>query len=253
MPMERNPDYINEAHRQLKERVIQSGIAYAADNQESKKLNKSRSKRRADIKEMGFRTDSYQQAVYAAKNLTPSEAKDFFRDMKTIYEWLSAKQQDLFPEEQLAAKKREEKKREKARKDAEAKKAAESQKGVDASTNKRSDPKTGGAGGVDGRKPAKDKAPAKAKGNAADEPDPPAPQTVAGVVSAGAQKSDAAVKDAIARQAQQPGGQPGDGSKADLQQQEQKAGDQALKDGLPLSQSAQAAAKRDAAGMGGKV
>lgn len=253
MPMERNPDYINEAHRQLKERVIQSGIAYAADNQESKKLNKSRSKRRADIKEMGFRTDSYQQAVYAAKNLTPSEAKDFFRDMKTIYEWLSAKQQDLFPEEQLAAQKREQRRKDKEKRDAEAKKVAESQQGVDASTNKRSDPKTGGAGGVNGRAPAKDKAPAKAKDKATEEADPPAPSTPKTVTAEGAKNSEAMVKDAIARVGQKAPGQPGDGSKADIGQQEQAEGDQALKSGLPLSQSAQAAAKRDAAGMGGKV
>jgi hypothetical protein len=44
------------------------------------------------------------------------------------------------------------------------------------------------------------------------------------------------VREAIARQAQQ-AGSPGDGSAADIQAQEQEAGDQALKDGLPSTLS----------------
>lgn len=141
MALDMNPDHINDADRQLEARIIESGNGYAADNAESKELNKSRTKRRGEIKEMGFRTDSYQTAIHVLKDLTPEEGKVFMRDLQTFLRILGAKQQDLFPDEQLRAAKRVER--------AQNKKAAKprSKEELDEATNDnaRSDPNAGGA------------------------------------------------------------------------------------------------------------
>lgn len=157
MALDMNPDHINDADRQLEARIIASGNGYAADNAESKELNKSRTKRRGEIKEMGFRTDSYQTAIHVLKDLTPEEGKVFMRDLQTFLRILGAKQQDLFPDEQLRAAKRVER--------AQNKKASKprSKEELDAATNEnaRSDPNAGGA------KPAVDNDAEQAEGEAA--------------------------------------------------------------------------------------
>ncbi len=141
MALEMNPEFVNDADRQLEARILESGNSYAAANAESKKLNKKRAEVRAKIKEMGVRTDAYQTAIHIIKDLTPEEGKVFLSDLEMLVRILGAKQQDLFAEEQVKAQKRVEK--------AQAKAAGKPRtpEEIDAANqdNPRSDPNSGGA------------------------------------------------------------------------------------------------------------
>jgi hypothetical protein len=106
---------------------------------DSKKLNKKRADSRDVIKETGVRTDSYGLACKLASTMSKREADDFIRDLLLCHNVLMASQQELFPEAAIAAAKRDERFQAKLNKEM---REAEEQ----AKKDKRSDPKSGGAG-----------------------------------------------------------------------------------------------------------
>ena len=138
MPMNENPDEINNPDRQIAARVYNEAEAYAETRRASRDLNDKRTTSRKRIEEMGFRKDAYQAAIRVIKDLTPREQKDFMRDLQTFLKILGGRQADLFPDEALKAAKREEK-----RKQAAAEEKAKSGRSPD---HPRSNPKSGGAG-----------------------------------------------------------------------------------------------------------
>lgn len=171
--------------------------------------------------------------------MTKGQRGDAQRSLKRVLDVLGPKQRELFAEETAAQEKREAVKK-KRQEDAN-KKAAEERtlKGVDPDTNPRSDPKKGGAG--------------RRKAGAAPEAAAP-PQTTTESIGAVAAQGENMIRDQIARNGNAAG--PGDGSKADLGKGlagglagEQEDGDKVFSDGLPQSQSAQAAAARNKAGV----
>lgn len=140
MPMNDNPDEINDAERQIQARLYQEAQGYAETRKESAVLNKKRATSRKKIEEMGFRTDAYQVGIRIVKDLSDRERKDFMRDLKLVVDVLGKRQADLFPDEALKAAKREE-----ARK-AENKPKSKAAADAKSDASKRSDPKSGGAG-----------------------------------------------------------------------------------------------------------
>lgn len=147
MPMEQDPDKINDADRQIEAKVYKQAQDYAETRVESRELNERRNEGRKEIVKMGFRKDAYQSAIRIIKDLTPREQADYMRDLKTFLKILGAKQADLFPEEHLRNIKREEDRKQRE-------KEAKSSAGR-SPDHPRSDPKSGGAGKPKAKKDAK--------------------------------------------------------------------------------------------------
>lgn len=230
MPMEDNPEVINDADRQIQSRLYTEAQAYAETRKESAVLNKTRATSRKKVDEMGFRTDAYQTAIRIVKDLSDRERADFMRDLKTIVGVLGKRQAELFPEEALKAAKREEQRKQKA---AEEKAAAGR-----SPDHPRSDPASGGAGKAKGgRKPKDDRTPAQKAADRAE---------AASAAKAGASADgDQMIKDVAARKANEAA--------------EQQEGNAAFQSGIPSvapaepatpkSQSEIAAAARATAGL----
>jgi hypothetical protein len=226
-----------KAQAQIDEKIKKLVSEYAASEVRSGNENIIRANIRETIEKLGFHPKAFQDEVRTLKTYTPGERADYDRSRQRMRNILEPEQETFFPDHVEAARKREARKRE-----AELKAAQEAEAQGDL---ERSDPRRGGAAGADGRAPAKDAAPkAKRPEKNVKAPAKTKPKGKGNVVQmrpAAATKksgdaSDAAVREAIARQAQQ-AGSPGDGSAADIQAQEQEAGDQALKDGLPSTLS----------------
>lgn len=139
-----------EAKSYIASKVIEVAEDYAASVKRSRGENKKRAKGRETIDKLGVRTDAFQHGLRLVKDLTINEQKQYLRDLKMVISVVGRRQMELFPEDALRAKKREDALR---AKEADAKAKA----GVDADTSPRSDPKSGGAGGVKGRRKARDK------------------------------------------------------------------------------------------------
>lgn len=213
MPMEEDPDKINDADRQIAARVYNEAEAYADTRRVSRDLNDKRTKSRKKIEEMGFRKDAYQTAIRVIKDLLPREQKDFMRDLSTFLKILGGRQADLFPEEALKAAKREEKRKAAA---AENKPKTRAQADAKSDKNPKSDPKRGGAG-----------------------------KAVPETFSTSTADGDALIKEVAAKKATEAAGAGSDANAA-----EQAEGDAVLAAGLPetrKSQSQQAAEKLEAA------
>jgi len=136
-----DPDKINDADRQIEATILKQGQDYAARNQRSKAENKGRAESRARIKEIGMDTNAYATAVRLIKDKTQDELKAWRRDFELTLKVMGSKQKELFPEEQLKAEARIQRQQEK--KDGKPR----GKKDLDAQTdaNKRSDPSSGGA------------------------------------------------------------------------------------------------------------
>jgi len=143
VPMETDPEKINDADRQVEASLLKAGEAYAASHKRSRAENKERAANRAKIKELGLRTDAYQVGVRIVKDLTETERSDFLRDLTLVVTALGHRQQELFPEEALKAQQRIERAKEKAAK--EAAKLQGNEGAPDSDTNPRSNPNAGGA------------------------------------------------------------------------------------------------------------
>lgn len=143
MPMETDPEKINDADRQVEASLLKAGESYAASHKRSRAENKERAANRAKIKELGLRTDAYQVGVRIVKDLTETERKDFLRDLELVVKALGHRQQELFPEEALKAQQRIQRAEEKAA--AKAAKVTGKEGAPDPDSNPRSDPNAGGA------------------------------------------------------------------------------------------------------------
>ncbi len=138
MPMNNNPDEINDAQRYVESVLFKEGQDYAERNKRSKVENKGRAESRKRVKETGVNVNAYHTAVRLIKDLSARELKEWRRDLDITLKVLGSKQTELFPEEALKSAKREA--------DRKAREAEEKTKrGVDADTNPRSDPNRGGA------------------------------------------------------------------------------------------------------------
>lgn len=138
MPMEDDPNLMNDADRQIEANLYTEAQKYAETRIESRSLNEKRATSRKKVEQMGFRKDAYQVGIRIVKDLSTRERSDFMRDLQLITKVLGKRQADLFPEEALKAAKRED---DRKRELAEAK-AAEGR----SPDHPRSDPKKGGAG-----------------------------------------------------------------------------------------------------------
>lgn len=205
-----------EARTSIQSTVIEVAEQYADSIKRSRTENKKRAKGRAKIDELGVRTDAFQHGLRLVKDLTISEQKQYLRDLKMVISVVGQRQMELFPEDALRNKKREE---DRMAKEAEARTKA----GVDSDTNPRSDPKRGGAG--KGKSQASKAAP---KGPAAT-------------------KAAALVKAAASKTATGPGSEPGK-MMSQVEQDEQAEGAAILEGAKPKSQSAIAAEARAAIG-----
>lgn len=151
--MTENPDEINDADRQIAQVIFNEGQDYAERNKASKVANKARADSRERIKQIGIRTDAYGLAIKHIKDMSPREQVEWLGHYVLVMKTMGKRQAELFPEEALKIAKRESDR--KKREDDAKKKAAEeaTKKGVDADTNKRSDPASGGAGNVKAKQP----------------------------------------------------------------------------------------------------
>lgn len=146
MPMETDPEKINDAERYVEQSIWKEGQDYAERNARSRDENKGRKESRERITEFGMDPNAFHTAVRLVKTKTSRELDEWVRDFKASLDVLRQRQQELFPVEVAAANKREETR---LRKAAEAKTKA----GVDPDTNPRSDPNAGGAKPMTGDKP----------------------------------------------------------------------------------------------------
>lgn len=226
-----------KAQGQIDEKIKKLVSEYAASEVRSGNENTIRANIRETIEKLGFHPKAFQDEVRTLKTYTPGERADYDRSRQRMRNILEPEQESLFPDHVAAARKREERQREAERKAAE--EQAQSQRG---------DPSKGGAGGVDGHAPAKDAAPkskrkeknVKAPAKSAAKPKAKSnvvPMTARKAAGKAAAEGDAAIKEAIARQAQNAAGQPGDGTTADLHQQEQEEGNELLNEQLPQTKN----------------
>jgi len=217
MAMEDDPDLINDPDRQLEAKAFQQAEKYQASRVRSRNENKVKADGRKEIEKLGFDTDAYQVSLRVARDKTPAEQRKWVRDLKFFLKIFGNKQQELWPEDAAKAEARAKRKREKAAKAAAAagKETPEQQeRRLAADTNPRSDPNRGGAKPRTGRK---------AKDNVVN-------------LNRAPLASDA---EKVAADEQKTGGEILDGA---LQQIKDAGGE-------PKSQSAQAAEKRDEAGI----
>ena len=142
MPMEMDPDKINDSDRYVESKLLEQTEIYAASRVRSRKENEIKATSRKRVADLGLRTDAYQIGIRLVKDLTEGERADFMRDLGLVLKVLGARQADLFPDEVLKAEKRAQKAR-----DREAK-AGRSKAELDAASdsNPKSDPAAGGAG-----------------------------------------------------------------------------------------------------------
>lgn len=197
--------------------------SYAESLARSAEENGERATIRENAEKLGIPSKSFQNAVSMVKLMTPGERSDYTNGVNRMLEAIGTEQMraELFPEVVEAERRRAAREAErKSKKDAE---EGRSKEDLDAKSdqNPRSDPTAGGAG-------------KKGKGKKGDG-DNVVPMKPSEAVKQGAAKSDAALKQSI----------------ADVKAREQTEGDQVLKDMSPQSQSAQAAAKREEAGVVG--
>lgn len=141
MAMTDDPDFINDADRQLEARIFKTGEEYAASNKRQKAENKARAENRNKIKEMGISTHAYQIAVKVVKDLTPGERADWIRDFQMVVKVLGKRQKELFPEEALKAEQRAKRQAEKAA----GKPRSQAELDAETDSNPRSNPAAGGA------------------------------------------------------------------------------------------------------------
>lgn len=224
---------------------------YRASQVRSANENDIRADIRENVEKLGLDSKAFQDSIRMELELTEGDRLDYVNGLQDMQEVLRDRATDLFGEEEMRKKQeRIRKRQEKAAKDAGAPPASATD------DNPRSDPKSGGAGGVDGAAPAKDAAAPKKRGRpsnadkaaaaAAAALEPPA------TLKDAVKQSDQAIKDsaaAIAEEEQRQGGALLDGAVDKM-----KAGGDGEpvdngENGEPLSQSAKAAQIRDANGL----
>lgn len=202
-------DRLNDADAQIESTIFKQGQDYADRNKRSKAENKGRAESRAKIKELGMDTNAYATAIRLIKDKTPAELEAWKRDFDLVLKVMGSKQKELFPEEQLRAEQRIAKAQERAAKKGRTKEELDAA----SDSNSRSDPSAGGA-------------------------------------QIDLEEAIAAATDPVIP----PGGTFNDGvGKPSLEEREAAEGEAALADAAPetakLSQSAKAAAKKNAAGI----
>jgi len=126
---------------------------YQASKVRSANENDIRADIRANVDKLGLDPLAFQAALRMAEDMTTGERQDYTTSLNEMLTLLDGRESDLFGEEEM--RKRDERKRKAEEKRA---KAAQPESTDD---NPRSDPKSGGAGGADGKSKAKDGAPKK--------------------------------------------------------------------------------------------
>lgn len=206
----------------MNKEIVKLATQYAGCDRRSAEINEERATIRENAEKLGIPSKSFQDEVARLKKMTLGERQDYDNGIARMREAFAAEgseaemRAELYPEIVEA-----EKRRAQREADRKAKKAAEQGRPAEeldakTDTDPRSDPEAGGA------------EPKAGKGKKANGGPSPTP---AEVLRESSIESDQALKDSIAA----------------VEAREQQEGAEVLKDGLPMSQSAQAAAKREEA------
>lgn len=130
--------------------ILKLAEQYVGYENRARALNKDKAAVRAQADKIGIPSLAWQIGVRTVKIMDAKERADFQRGFKRVTGVLSKNAETLFPEDIARQKKRADK--------AAAKAATEKAKSIErGDTMPRSNPKSGGAGGATGRKPAKSK------------------------------------------------------------------------------------------------
>jgi hypothetical protein len=127
-----------EGEQQINSTIIKMAEEYAASEVRSSNENEIRANIRENAEKLGIPSSAWQSAVRKTKSMTPGERRDHDVGEQRVLSVLEDIAPTLWPDDVARNKKREDNRTTAA---AEAKTKA----GVDADTNKRSDPNSGGA------------------------------------------------------------------------------------------------------------
>lgn len=182
--------------------VMKLAKDYQASKVRSNNENEIRAEIRSNVEKIGIDPTAFQHGLRMAEDLTTGERSDYTGSLTRVLSILDGNEADLFGEEEM--RKRDE------RKAKAAEKAAKAANPPSTDDNPKSNPKKGGAGGVDGRKPAKDataKKPANKVSKRTKADTPPEPGTPAGD---GATLPDVPEDEPIVDDGEGPAGETGD-------------------------------------------
>lgn len=131
--------------------ILKLAEQYQSTLERSRELNEERSTIRENVGKLGIDPKAFQVGLMMTRDLTKGERDDYSNSLTRVISVLDGKEADLFGAEEV--KKRDERAARRAEK------AATGTAADDDTDSPRGDPAKGGAGGVDGTKPAKDAEP----------------------------------------------------------------------------------------------
>lgn len=132
--------------------ILKLAEQYQSTLERSRELNEERSTIRENIEKLGIDPKAFQVGLMMTRDLTTGERNDYTGSLTRVLSVLDGKETDLFGAEEVAKRdKRAAKRAEKA--------ATGTAADDDNPDSPRGDPAKGGAGGVDGKKAAKDAKP----------------------------------------------------------------------------------------------